>query len=350
MDPYTDDKKKRAAQGIDGAMPPNSVNGVAVNPATMPQVQAIAQQPGAVAPAPRAAAPAIDAGVQPVVNTVNQATANARNNIASGLNPMSVQGELQNRLNIALDPRGGNKGSPMARQLAARAIMGQMDAYQQAGSAGIQPIANAALQGQQGGIQGQLQGQAQGAAADLSAQQAGQQMQLQELAGTQQAGLEGMRQQGQDRRQVVDIAGNIDIAKIGKGAPASYQRGADGTVNLIEGGKATAVKTEGGDPFKAPDDISMSDRYKAYNEQVAAVNGMIGQTPEQRNAALQALKSDPMYAPLFQQQGAAPGAAAGKPPANAQEFIKAVRAQGSKLSDAELTSYYNQKYGQAPAQ
>lgn len=345
---YNDDDKQKAQLGIAGAVPtgpaPNTFQGRAITIDPQVQAQAQAQPAPAIAAAPmqpQITAQQVQPQVNAVADTVNGAIAGARGSITAGLNPMSTQGELSSRLSQALDARGGNKGSPQARQIEANAVLQQMGANTQAGIAGIQPIANAALAGQ-----------AQQGQSELLAQQGTQQGALQGQQGQQAAGLEGMRQAGENSRLDTSIAGNIDIAKIGKGPAANYSRGADGSVSLIDGTSAKPVTGANGDPFTMPaqGEVTAADRFKAFNERSQAIDAMLG-TPEAKQQAREALKTDPNFAPLFQgQPGAAPAAKpaqGGAKPANAAAFIQAMRAQQSKLSDAELTAYYNQTYGAA---
>lgn len=289
--------------------------------------------------------PAIDnnpmANAQQVGNQVTSASIAARGRLAGSLNPMSEDAELYRRLGHVLDPLS-NKGSPMGRQLAAQPILAQLGLSQQQAVAPVQPIAQAALQG----------AQAMNASA-LSNQDARQRETQLGIAGEQQAGLEATRQAGESTRLDTSIAGQLDIAKVGKQAPGSYQRAADGTLSLLQGGSAQPVVGIDGKPFEAMDPTSVIPKatlFEEYNKRATAIQSAMGMTPEQKQQGMQQLQSDPNFAPLFaQQQGAAPGAPAQPPaakaPGTAAEFIKAARASGSKMSDAELTAYYNAQYG-----
>lgn len=268
------------------------------------------------------------------IGLVNNATSTAQGRVNMAHNPMSDDAETIRRLEIS---QGGFKGSPSARNAMAQAYLGQLNDSRATALAGIAPTANIA-------------GQAAGAenARALQGMEGQQRMALQELVGTQQTGIETLRQGGETGRNTADNLAAIDVAKIGRNPVGAYQQAADGTLALVEGASAKPVTGPDGKPFNgvARDGITAKDRFTAYQERAKAIEASI-MTPEQKSTQLAALQQAPEFASLF----AAPGgtAAQGQPkgPANAADFVKAAKASGSKLSDAELTAYYNQKYGQS---
>lgn len=329
-------KKRRAATGgVAPAIAAPAVNTFQGRPVDMSAGDRLNTVPAATPAATPAADPLAIAGQ--VGEMADRAALNAQGRINASTGPASADAETMRRLEIA---QGGYKGSPGARRAVSEALLGQLGASRAAAGASVQPIAQAALAGQQ-----QIGQQT------LSAQQGQQQMALQQLQGDQQSVLEGTRQAGETERTKLGIAGNIDVAKIGKDPVGTYQRNAEGALALVQGATATPVTDASGNAFtQGAGDISAADRFKAYNERATAIQQAVTMTPEQKQQSLSALQSDPLFSPLFQQgaaAGAAPqGQAAGAPkaPANAGEFIQAMRARGSKMSDAELTAYFNSNY------
>jgi hypothetical protein len=264
---------------------------------------------------------------------VNNAVQTATSRINSANNPMSDDAETMRRLEIA---QGGFKGSPSSRQAVSAALLGQLGGVRQAALAGISPTA--AIAGQAAGFENQraMQG--------VDGQQ---RMALQELVGGQQTGIEAMRQAGDTSRNTANNTAAIDVAKIGRNPVGAYQKAADGTLALVEGAQATAVTGADGQPFNAAanDGITAKDRFDAYQLRAKAIEAA-PMTPEQKNAQMQALQQSPEFASLFAQPGAT-GNQPASAPKNAQDFIAAARAKGSKLSDAELTAYYTSKYAKS---
>lgn len=268
------------------------------------------------------------------VTMVNNATTTAQGRINSAHNPMSDDAETIRRLEIS---QGGFKGSPSARNAMAKVYLGQLEDSRATALAGIAPTGNIA-------------GQAAGAenARALQGIEGQQRMALQELVGTQQTGLETMRQTGETGRNSADNLAAIDVAKIGRNPVGAYQQAADGTLSLVEGASARPVTGPDGKPFAgaARDGITAKDRFTAYQERAQAIEASI-MTPEQKSAQLAALQQAPEFASLFAAPGGTPAQGQTTAPTNAADFVKAAKAAGSKLSDAELTAYYNQKYGQS---
>lgn len=270
---------------------------------------------------------------QQAATGIDAAARNAQGRVNATTGPGSADAETMRRLEIAA---GGNKGNRSARQAIMGALAGQLDASRAAATAGVAPIATALQQGAQAQYGQDLQQQAAGQRADLQAQIGGQQL-----------ALDAQQQAGETRRTELGIAGDLDVAKLSRQPVGAYQRDANGNLALVQGATATPVTTADGTPFAGQPggDITAADRFKAYQERAAAIESAL-MTPEQKQAQRLALQQDPMFASLFAAGQQQPTAAATKPPASAAEFIQVMRAQGSKMSDAELTSYYNANYGQ----
>lgn len=272
------------------------------------------------------------------VNLVNNASYQAQGRINSAHNPMSDDAETIRRLEIS---QGGFKGSPRARGAMAEAYLGQLGASRAAALQPMQPTA--ILAGQAAGAENRSNEQAVDGA---------QRMALQELVGTQQTGLETLRQTSETGRNSADNLAAIDVAKIGRNPVGAYQQAADGTLALVEGATASTVTGADGKPFAATarDGITAKDRFDAYQKRAEAIQTGV-MTPEQKQAQLLLLQQSPEFASLFAAPGQSPGQGTpsqpAAPPQNAQQFITAARAQGSKMSDAELTAYFNNKYGKS---
>lgn len=288
---------------------PNAVNGAAFHVPPQAGSQVLPGAPPPAQPAPdlsqQRSAPAIAQGASDQINSV-ALNAIGRNNNTTG--PGSADAETMRRLEIAA---GGNIGSPSARAAIMGALSGQLGANRSLTAEATQ---------QQGAVL------AQGAVAEQNANAAqvndASQQRLLELRGAQDANVEGMRQTGETTRTGMteagatsrndaSIAGNLDVAKLGKTVGQSYQRDVSGTLNLLDGGIASPVTTENGTPYKPLDDtgkLTPADLFKGYNDRVGDIQKSLTMGPEAKQAALAQLNADPVYAPLLNAKAAAPAA------------------------------------------
>lgn len=253
-------------------------------------------------------APQVQATTQRTLGQVRGNTMDARADAASVLNPMSADAEIMRRFEIS-QGLGSNKGSPQARRMAGEAILGQLSARNTASATG-QVAGNTAAQ--QGAI-------------------------------TEAAANEGFAQRSLDASQSNQASEQTTAQRLAEGArPSQLVRGLDGNTNVLRNdGTTGTLRDEAGKPIATPAPatagaITPQDLLKAQTDEIAALQQNIALTPEQRDAAMAEITS--RYAALGGTQKPS------KP--SLQQFLAAAKQANPNASDAELTSFYSQKYGQ----
>lgn len=294
-------------------------NGItrAVDPAPAAAERDAPAMPDLVRPsqitAPASTAPQVRQSVDRALGAQRALALASRADAANVLNPLSADGELLRRLE---NTQGSyfHKGSPSARRAVADAILGQLGARNAASAAG-QAAGNALLQGGVELEQGANEGAARRRldAATFSADDAYRRRALQE-----------------------------EINR------PTLQTDAEGNLLSVSGTQATPVTSADGSAVRLqrqvePGQITPALLLNAYNEQVKAINEGLG-TPEEKAQQIAALRADPLFAPLIAKPGAGDQQPAARP-VSVQQFIQAMRQRGSKMSDAQLTDYYNKTYG-----
>ena len=278
-----------------------------------------------------------------------RSTALAQGNVGrinAANNPMSQDAETMRRIDIA---SRGDKGSPMARKMKMQALAGQLAGSQAASQVEAAPVAGALAQGANAAN-----------AAALSGQQSLEQQQKQQQAGNFQLMGTELQETGANARTAAGIAGGLQEGMLRSATDLQttqmqtrpqpqYTQQADGSLALLEGASATPVTTGEGQPFRPTQPgLAPADLLKAYNDQVNAIRGNVNIPADQQPTAIEALRADPIFAPLFAQQIAQPagGAQQGGTP-TLQQYIQGVRAAnpGKQISDDELLAAYRSKYG-----
>jgi len=260
--------------------------------------------------APASAAPQVQQSVTRAVDAQRGQTLAARGDAAEMLNPMSNSAELMRRLENSQSSYF-HKGSPQARRLIGEAIAGQLGAQNAATAQGQRSAGETIERG---------------------------------------VGYEAGAMEGAARRQLDADTFNADDSYRQRALEAEVSRPtlqADAQGNLLSIAGTAAAPVTGADGSQVrlarpqePGQITPAALLESYSQQARAIAEGLG-TPEEKAQQHAALRTDPIYASIFgQQQGAAPGA-----PPSAGAFVKAMRERGSKMSDAQLTAYYNQNYG-----
>jgi hypothetical protein len=100
-------------------------------------------------------------------------------------------------------------------------------------------------------------------------------------------------------------------------------------------------------PMQAEGQITPAIAFKAMNDELAALNDPLsGQmTAEERTAREQSIQA--RYAPFMGEQGTPQGGAAAPKPAapSIDQFLARAKAQGSKMTDAQLRAAYAEQFG-----
>lgn len=120
---------------------------------------------------------------------------------------------------------------------------------------------------------------------------------------------------------------------------------ADGSMGIVSNeGRFTPVTDAGGRTVRAPQAprqtgaATQGELLKSYTDRYNAIVGDVTADAATKQQAIAALDADPLYAGLRE------GNAAAAAPA-LDEFLAAARAANPDVSDADLTTYYNQTYG-----
>jgi hypothetical protein len=232
--------------------------------------------------APASNAPAVQQSVVRALDASRGQTRTARADAAEILNPMSNSAELMRRLE---NSQGSYfyKGSPQARRLIGEAIAGQLGAQNAATMQGQRTAGDVIERG---------------------------------------VGYEAMAGEGAARRQLDADTFNVEAGYRDRTLAAEQQRptgalvrGLDGNTTMLRNdGSTTTLRDEAGNAIQTPAPaqagaLTPAALLESYTAQAEAINQGLGNAleKEQQQAAL---RSDPIYASLFQGGARTPPAAA----------------------------------------
>lgn len=209
------------------------------------------------------------------------------------------------------------KGSPSARAAVAQAILGEAGARQEERASALAAGDRADL----AAVDNAARLASANADRDLSAQQTN-------------AELVEQRAERAAQREDQRLARRPDVTV-----------SADGSMGIVSNeGRFTPVTDAGGRTVRAPQAprqtgaATQGELLKSYTDRYNAIVGDVTADAATKQQAIAALDADPLYAGLRE------GNAAAAAPA-LDEFLAAARAANPDVSDADLTTYYNQTYG-----